>query len=807
MQEGKRACRISDRRLRIRRRPRQSTFRTPRFGIKFLSLCLILTATAATCAQPSEHRLLDRKPFDVVILDEANNNALLEVFPLDLPGREVPTPHPTGKLELRLLDEPLYVEAHEVSWEHVQEIHLFEEMLRDEARRLTSQGEFDEAFDYYERLLSEYKTLPGLDEDVNDYLRRNALALYQAGEYERALAVLGSLYERDPESPGLVDAVDAVAGKMIERHVRQQDYAVARAELDLRRKRFPTLASSGVEEWERRFTTAATRKLEESRGFLAEQKYVAAYQAIDDAVAIWPELSAAHDLLVEIQRQHGFVAVGVTETSPRHPVWRIDCWPALRTSPLVAPTLAELVGFGSEGGVYRCPFGEMELDVSGQRLNLKLDLPSGANGAGARLPTDTLVRYFLATADPASPRFRSTWGGLLAGVSVAGDGSVNLEWARPHVRPEALLQIPPPPISDDGSSGDSSSFARWVMLPDSEAGTVVFSATGTSGRRRGAPRSIIERTMPNEESAIKALLVGDVDMLDRVPPWQVARLRSAQDIHVRPYRLPTVHVLILNSSNPLLRSREFRRALCYGINRQQIVGQVLLGGGELPGFEVVSGPFPTGMSLSDPLRYAYNNRIAPRTYEPRLAAVLSTVAWYNVLDPQGKGGVEFTDMPELVLAHPADPMIRVLCQTIQLQLDVVGISVKLQEYGADELLNGEVECDLRYAELAMWEPVVDAARLLGPGGLAGGDDSDYLVAALRKLDTAGSWQEVRACLAEIHEIAHYDLPVIPLWQTANYFAYRSSLQDVEEQPVTLYQDVDQWDVTYSGGSRSVATGR
>ena len=111
---------------------------------------------------------------------------------------------------------------------------------------------------------------------------------------------------------------------------------------------------------------------------------------------------------------------------------------------------------------------------------------------------------------------------------------------------------------------------------------------------------------------------------------------------------------------------------------------------------------------------------------------------------------------------------------------------------ADDLLAGNVECDLRYAELAVWEPLADARELLGRGGLAGELGSPHLNAALRQLEGATNWKDVRTTMAEIHDIAYHDLPVVPLWQTVNYLAYRTAVQGVGESPVALYQDVDRW---------------
>ena len=188
---------------------------------------------------------------------------------------------------------------------------------------------------------------------------------------------------------------------------------------------------------------------------------------------------------------------------------------------------------------------------------------------------------------------------------------------------------------------------------------------------------------------------------------------------------------------------------------------------------------------------------------------MATVAWASVHNPEPdekKEDAELPTMPELVLAHPNDPIARVACQSIQTQLVREGIPIRLQEFSADQLLAGQVDCDLRYAELAVWEPVVDARRIMGPGALAGEIRSPFLDAALRRLDEATNWNDVRARLAELHEIAHHELPVIPLWQTANFFAHRASLRGVGDSPVSLYQNIDQWS-TADGGDVASAVPR
>jgi ABC-type transport system substrate-binding protein len=759
-------------------------------------LILLLVFVIVPRVIGEEKRLVDRPPFDQVVLDEANQNATIEVAPLDFPGRRPPA-QPSGSLKVEWLNKP--GEPIEIPWKNIVRIRLYEEMLLDEARRLTAAGKFDDAFDYYARLVSDYPSLPGANDAANEFLRLNALQFYETGELDRALSVLAALYDRTPSAPGLNNAIDAVCGKMIEQRLRDQDYSAARAVLDLWQQKFAALKSTAATGWADRFATAAQRQVVDGRRLFDDGNYVAARKAIARALNIWPQHDEAIDLLAEIQRRNPSISVGVMEASPREPVRRIDDWAAMRTSRLVQPLLAELVDFSPEGGVYHSPYGRWVLDDTGLRLSLEISDEAARSGLSA----DYLARFLLRMADPSQPQYDADFAAQLAGTSVVGNRVVQIDWTRPHVRPEALLQVPLAP-DEDRVAGDTASRwagARKFELKESEPASTTFSALPAL---EGAGRSlttIVEQVMPDDDAAIAALLNGEVDVLDRVPPWYVERLRAARDVRIGTYRLPTVHVLIPNPSRELPGAREFRRALCFGIQRSRIVQQVLLGGQSVTGFEVLSGPFPAGRSYSDPLRYAYNSQLTPRPFEPRLAAVLATVAWSAVLDPRGKGNVELTALPTLVLAHPSDPVARIACETIKLQLARVGISVDLLEFSADDLLAGAVEYDLRYAELAVWEPVVDVRRLVGPDGLAGGVDSAYLNAALRELDAATNWKDVRAKLSELHDIAHHDLPLVPLWQTVNHFAYRSTVRGIGRTPVTLYQNIDQWRIA-TGSSAS-----
>ena len=756
-----------------------------RAGLRLLVLLAVLgiACTSATlfaddppvAKPPTKPTLLERHPFDVIILSKSAGGATLEVQTLSLPSRP-PTELPkTGIVKVRILDRP--TEDFEVNWGSVAEVRVYEQLLLNEGSRLTAAGKFDDAYDYFSRLGNDYPKLPGLEDAMCDYLLRNAVALHEARQHDRALALLLSLYQRNSSYAGLPKNLEAVAAEIIQRHLREGNYAAARHVLDMWQTKFSGVATEAASGWQQRFESAASRQLSEASRLINEKQYIAARKAVSRALAIWPTLETAPAVLKQISDEFPFVTVGVLETAPHNPTRRIDDWATLRTSRLTERLISEQVDFSTEGGVYRSPFGEFDLDDTGRDLSLKLrPTPAG-------LTTDALARFLLAMATPATPVYAANFASLLGSVSPAPNNAVTMHFRRVHVRPEALLQVPPPGVANQAGN---------YSVASHSANQVLFEYRSPIQRTAG-PQAIVEQTMASDEAAVTALQIGEVDVLDRVPRWQVGRLQQLQDVHVGTYKLPTVHALIPNLKRPLLAKREFRRAICFGIDRKWIVDRVLLGGEAKQGFQPLSGPFPAGATLNDPIRYGYNDLIFPRAFEPRLATILATVAWNNVQGPAGKDEKPASaDIPELVLAHANDPIARVACQMIQAQLTRENIPIKLREFTADELALGKVEYDLRYAEITVGEPVTDARTLLGSTGLAGDVQSPYLDAALRDLDAATNWKDVRTRLAKLHEIANHELPVIPLWQTINYFAYRNSLRGISESPVALYQDIDQW---------------
>ncbi|MGI6417323.1 MAG: ABC transporter substrate-binding protein [Thermoguttaceae bacterium] len=751
--------------------------------------CLLLAALwlAPAAAQAP---LYEQPPFDRITLDAANDNLVLNVRPIEaFPNRKLPDSLPkSGKLVIERIDEP--GTTYELLWRAIVKIELFEQLILDEVNGLVASGQFDRAYEYFLHLENEKPDLPGLKDAYESYLYEEAKALQIAGDYQGALARLREICDRNPQRPGLDRALAAATDKLVEQSVAADQHWIAREYLDQLEKLYPQQPL--IASWRQRLQEAAGEQLAAARKALEADKPREAQAALRRMSAIWPDLPGADQVRQTILRRYPRFVVGVLAPSAATSSGSLHDWAARRTGRLVERALLELAGPGTEGGKYICPVGEMKAEDLGRRLTFQLR--SDIRSAGGSILTGyDLARRLLAMADPASPSYLQIWADLCASVSVENVYTCLVQLNRPFVLPQAMLQTAVYP-NESGSAESLRANAIGPYYLESSSGDEAVFLANPSYFAGGPARAkeIVERRFRTGAEEIRALRRGEIDVIDRLNPWEVGQAREIPGAVVRRYAVPLVHCLIPNPKRPLTSRRAFRRALVYGINREAILG-LLTRGAELPGCRVVSGPFLAGVDIDDPLDYAYEESIEPRGYEPHLAITLAEVARRELAEARKKAGEPAGDAPKTVLAYQASEAARLAVAEIRRQLKIVGIVLELRELGdaAPERIPADV--DLLYAELAMWEPIVDAERLLGEGGLAG-EASPYMRQALLRLRQSVDWPTVGRQLREIHRLAHAEASIIPLWQMTDHFAHVDRLEGIGPSPVTLYQDIENWQI-------------
>ncbi len=761
------------------------------FGALHASAILAQDSEAAKAEAPVP--LIEQAPFDRIILTEANDNAVVDVQLLILPKREVPNPFPEeGMLELRRLSDPSV--AYAVSWTDVAKIVLYEQLVLEEVEKFIAANQLHDAYTFLDFLHQHYPTLPGLADATEVYLQRDAMLAFQEKRYDESLAILAALHDTSPQHRGLGKAIEGVSDRLIAEQLANRDFAGARQMLDSLREEYAGLALANISTWQEKFQAGAEGQLDLARQAIAAGDYSAARQAVQRAIAILPEIEEARTLFAEIERLSPQIVVGVSQQALSDGSQALRTWSQERVGRLTNPRFVELVRVGTEGGEYACRWGEIELDDAGLQLTITF------NDAGRKVGVtpEAVALQCLRMADPAEADHDAGFADVFFRVEVVDGQKVVVHLRYAHLKPLALLQFPVAHLAELAQETVPFQAAVTAESPP----TIKFTS-----RQQGSETTtqvVLEEAYSNDEEALTVLSRGDLDVLERVPPWQLEQVSQIADVTVSAYRLPTLHVLLCNYKNPLIERREFRRALCYGIDRPRMITEVLVGKESRPGFRVLSGPLPAGITVGDSLGYGYKQELLPLPYEPRLAIVLSATARTaaakladvsakeNAKDEKTEKSAEPNEKAEpLVLVHPADAVARVSCQLIKRQLDAIGIPVELKE----ETLAEDSNWDLRYAELCLWEPIVDTRRLLGPGGLAG-RSSPTMNLALRELGRSINWNDARSRLQRIHQLAFDDLPVIPLWQTVNSLAHRGSLSGMSETPVSLYQDISEWHVGY-----------
>jgi tetratricopeptide (TPR) repeat protein len=724
-----------------------------------LALVLLGGSLRAVAAEP----LYRQSPFDEIKLDEANSGTVLKVKPLDFLERKVPPPAKrTGELEVELLERP--GEKFALPWANVVEIRLFEERVLAEAEQQVTVGNFDEAQAGLRFLEQHYPQVPRLGEVIENFLWLQIAGAFRAGKLDETLALLVELHRRNPQRPGLATAYERTTIELVKSKLAAKNYRAARGLLTNLVRRFPETGRPAAAPYVAQLQSQAAEVLGQAKQAAAQEKWSEANTLCLQALEVWPAIEGGTALAQQIHNRYPTVTVGVIGSPApggTPPVGNpLTDWHARRLGRLVATPLVELVSQDLTF-VYRSPYGKLVPQSDARQYLVRL--------ASSNLSASDLARQLKPTG-PAAATIRD--------VRARGLTDLLFEFHQPQLRPAAWLQLA---VTDSTTGASPLPWGQFIAEPSSPE-KAIFRRRPEVPASPTAPQLVHEHRFAEATPALAALRRGQINVLERIPLWELPRLKNVSDVRVLSYAIPTVHLLIPNANKRLLANRSFRRGLLVALDRHSILQQGLLSEQTIAGCEVLSGPFPAGPDRL-PWAYASDPRIAPRPYEPGLAAMLLEVG-------RVESGLPASAAP-LVLAHDDQPMSKIACQSIARQLARVGQPITLQQVTPGQTVNA----DLHYVELAIHEPMVDAWALLGPGGLAG-PCSPLMLEYFRELERATDLNAASAKLQEIHRLAAAELPAIPLWQTTNFAAVHATLQGIADSPVCLYEDVLNWQVAW-----------
>ena len=763
---------------------------------------LLIASMSLRAQEPGDlPPIVERDPFDRITLDAANNSAQIDVFPIQSIDRSRRVLEPKSLVIRRLFDPPGI--KYSVDGKHIVQIETFPYLLFDEAKRLIGRKQVDEAFAYLLRLKREFPKLAGLNKLTEEFFFQDASSLYRKKRYDEALQSLDEVYRLNPTRAS--KAIDSVLGKIIKAEYDAKNYESVRNKIAFARRQYRT-ANKSLATWESRLQQQATTALRDAQSQLAKGDATAAIKALRRARETWPKLSGIEELNRSILNSYPRVRVGVTQAF-RPDEFSTDAalfnWATRRVTPLVERELVTLESFTADGGQYGSDVGKLEVAANRRQINLTLRPEYRGELLG-------LSRSLLDLANPDNPRFSPRWAEYLDSVYVASANKLEVRLTRPTMHPEGLL---PRLMQDNFPDGE------YARVASADGSVQTFQPSSSS---RAEVREIVETLFEDPGDATAALLGGEIDVIERVYSPDLKRLRRASSVRIVPYRLPTIHGLVFNDREPMLRDSTFRRGILYGINRAGFVENDINGNTDVRTGQVLSGFAPIGTSPEDPLGYAYDRDIKPREYNPALATVLLQLALQQrkeLADPQespgageGSGDEDGNEkaasgedsepvepvakLPRLVLAFPDSAIARSACTLFATDLRQLKIDVTLRQLEPGLGRPFDNDWDLLYVETTIEEPVVDLPNLfLGESLL--GRHGGLVWQATRQLQEARDPGEARDRLLRIHKLVFDHTPMLPLWQVIEHAAISGHVLGPggtrgTEPLISLYGDVAEW---------------
>ncbi len=771
-------------------------------ALSSIALIVLSPALSAQDTEPLEENtaIIDREPFDRLHFDNFNGNRVLDIHPIEFDGVTANTPIDPNTMQGRLVftmpEHPDRVFS--VPWSNLVKVERYSEMVLDESRKAMEAKDYATAFKTLIFLKENTQTgdTAELRQLMDQCLYGDGQFNLEQGNYSEALAAFEELFRRNRRfragEDTVLDKITFCIDLFVEQQIKNSEFEKAREILRYIEQEYGSQMSTIVEAWNEDMKQRSLSELERLRTLLDQDDGDAIHKSVRKLLYMNPDLPQAKATSDLVMNRFPYIYVGVAQPANDKDARRIDNWAARRVGRLTSRYLMEYDGPGDEGGRYIFPSGRFQrVDDLGVEYRFRLN-PTEQFGVPA-LTTYEIAKRLGELADPKSPDYYIPWERLVTTIEIEDEKSVLFKLRHPHVRPEALFPIPYFAKSDKRGAEDNGVYEQIA----SNGNENVFEVNSAYTRPQGLqfPR-IIERQYKNTSEATDALIRGELDVVDRVFPADVHRLRKNPMIDVKPYIVPTMHLLIPNPRNEFMKSDHFRRALHSGINRELIVQQLITGGTDMDGFQIVSGPFPPGTDAADQFAYAYNFGVEPRQFNVQLAMVLTQqfLSEERIRREKAEEENPHVELPTIVLAHPDTDLITAICQTIAQQWRLAGIDTQLRVLPVGVTKPDDDDYDLLFCEIQIQEPLVDANSLFGRGGLVQMVDPTIEL-ALRQLDASYTWAEVSRSLRRIHEQSSNNLTVLPLWQIVEHFAYRNNVFNIGDQLIYLYQNVDRWRIT------------
>jgi peptide/nickel transport system substrate-binding protein len=292
----------------------------------------------------------------------------------------------------------------------------------------------------------------------------------------------------------------------------------------------------------------------------------------------------------------------------------------------------------------------------------------------------------------------------------------------------------------------------------------------------GAPKvgRLTFRHIPEISTRVAALKAGEVDIIERLFPDQIASLEAHPDTTVQHTVATEQQFIGFNGGKKPFSDARVRQAMNYAVNREALIRDLLLGYARVPRSSLPAGVF------------GHNSRLQPYPHDPAKARALLAEAGYP-------GGFDM----ELISIRGLYIKGLEIAQAVAAQLGEVGVRVRINEVEAarmremraagnfDAIMTGWATMN-RDADFGMWQPYhTEGSRRMWR--YSNGEVDALIQRGQKTLDQRQRGRPYE----QAQELIWRDAPLLWLYWTVNINGVRRRVQNFRIRPdhFTLVRDV------------------
>ena len=262
----------------------------------------------------------------------------------------------------------------------------------------------------------------------------------------------------------------------------------------------------------------------------------------------------------------------------------------------------------------------------------------------------------------------------IASIEVVDDYTINIKTNQPNTEvPQTMCYvgtsiIAPTSVDEDGNFV-SPVGTGYFKATDFDEVSGTFTCETYDGYWGEVETSVTKRTvlsMPESSARSLALQNGEVDIVADIPFSDLEMLENSENVNVTKFNTARTYYYEFNCGSGAMTDANVRKAVAYALNKEEIVGDVLMGVGEVP----------EGIMMSE-MPWT-NTEVETYDYNPDKASELLKEAGYEDTDGDGFVDKDGENLTLHIISYPGRPGCPLIVQATQGYLAAIGIDTNVE---------------------------------------------------------------------------------------------------------------------------------